>query len=77
MSISARPANYKRRAESEWRDLPMEVRLGIVDTELNWAKQEGDAEQIRVLSAEAEVLCDAIKRSTPRPPKAGEMALNF
>ena len=75
MSEEKKPENYRRRAESDWRDLPLPVRLGIVLTELRWATEEGDTEQIQILQVEADNLKQVIERLTPKPAKAQDPSL--
>jgi len=74
-----KPTNYKRRAESEWRDLPMPVRLGIIHTELQWATEDDDKEQMKILQLEADTLKVAIEKLTPRPagPQNPTLPLGF
>ena len=63
--MEKKPEGYKRRGD--FKDLPFGLRLGVVLTELRWATEEGDTEQIRVLQIEADRLKQVMEELKPKP----------
>jgi len=68
-SLMSRPAGYTRRAASEWCELPLPVRLGIIETEYEWAIEEGEDAKAAELRAEADHLKDVIEKLKPKEVK--------
>jgi hypothetical protein len=56
-----KPVGVRRR--SDYSDMPLATKLGLVNTEVQWAIEDGNAEEISKLKAEIAALEAAIEKT--------------